>query len=285
MQTGLRPYVQDENALAGLHRPAAVKAGGGALGGAASLPDAKGLAKATPGFPGLRKALGNITNRGHDAENAPPGKTPAGAGPAPARRALGNITNSAAPSSSMPHGMQQKAAAALQQPLAEAAAAAQPPSRADLLAEGGVERCFGQGWEELERGRVAREDEESTARLAALASYPARGLPNFFPLWVGAAAAPAGLHVDYHCRCRRRCHASNLATALPPSPLVQGAGISQQQALQKDALPPLPASPVSARPPSAASLALPDTSGALDLPTFAFGTDDLGDLPGWGDEL
>lgn len=185
---GLRPLAQqqDENALAGLHRPAALKGGGGA-GGEGGLGVRKSAAP-TPGFP--RKALGNITNnaggRGLDAENAPPGKTPAGAGLAPARRALGDITNAGAPG-----GLQRasglKPLQAAQQPAAAACAPAvadAPTSRADALAEDGVERAYGRGWQALEAGRLAREDEESGRRLAALANFPGRGLPNFFPLWV-----------------------------------------------------------------------------------------------------
>lgn len=188
MQAGLRPYVQDENALAGLHRAGGVKGGGlGGLGGEAG--GAKALAKGTPGFPAVRKALGNITNRGGglDAENAPPGKTPA-AGAAP-RRALGDITNSSAAGSVQRQQLKAPTAGlapqqAVQPPAAVAAAAPAPASRADGLAEGGAERCFGRGWQQLERDRLAREDEESSRRLAALAAYPGRGLPNFFPLWV-----------------------------------------------------------------------------------------------------
>ncbi|PRW57261.1 hypothetical protein C2E21_3934 [Chlorella sorokiniana] len=225
MQAGLRPYVQDENALAGLHRAGGVKGGG--LGGEAG--GAKALGKATPGFPTMRKALGNITNRGGGLdENAPPGKTPA-AGAAP-RRALGDITNSSAAGSVQRAQLKAPVAAglapqqAVQPPAAAAAAAAAPADCADALAEGGVERCFGRGWQQLERERLAREDEESSRRLAALAAFPGRGLPNFFPLW-GAV------------------------------------GMSQQQVLQKDALPSPPASPLAQRPPSAGlpDLSLPDT--------------------------
>lgn len=178
---GLRPYTQDENALAGLHRPAALKAA--PLGGDAAL---GGLgAKKGGGFPvpGVRKALGNITNRGgFDPENIAPGKTPtAGAAPAPARRALGDITNSNATAPASLLRTTQKPAA---QPAAQQTAAAQPRSRLDELAEGGVERLAGRGWEELERDRLAREDDDIQRRLAALANYSARPLPNFFPLWV-----------------------------------------------------------------------------------------------------
>ena len=200
MQAGLRPYVQDENALAGLHRPGGVKGGLGGLGGEAG--GTKALGKATPGFPAVRKALGNITNRGGglDAENAPPGKTPA-AGAAP-RRALGDITNSSAAGSVQRAQVKAPAATGLApqqaaQPAAAAAAAAAPADRAEVLAEGGVERCFGRGWQQLERERVAREDEESSRRLAALAAFPGRGLPNFFPLWVSAVRA-AEWHLAAH---------------------------------------------------------------------------------------
>ncbi|KAI7844157.1 hypothetical protein COHA_002292 [Chlorella ohadii] len=151
MQAGLRPYVQDENALAGLHRGAGGVKGGG----------------------------------------------------------LGGLASEAA------------------------AAAAAPASRADVLAEGGVERCFGRSWQQLERDRLAREDEESSRRLAALAAYSGRGLPNFFPLW--------------------------------------GAAGSQAQVLQKDVLPSPPASPLAKQPLSAgllADLSLPDTSNVAlpDVP-------------------
>lgn len=184
---GLRPYAQDENALAGLHRPAALKAFSGepALG-------APGAKKAG-GFPvpSVRKALGNITNRGvFDAENGLPGKTPAaGTAPAQERRALGDITNSsAAAPASLPRtafkpavqpAAQQVAAAP-----ASAVAATEPRSRFDELAEGGVEWPAGRGWQALELDRLAREDADIQRRLAALASYRASPLPNFFPLWV-----------------------------------------------------------------------------------------------------
>ena len=229
MQAGLRPYVQDENALAGLHRGGGVK---GAAGRGGEAGGAQALAKGTPGFPGVRKALGNITNRGGglDAENAPPGKTPA-AGAAP-RRALGDITNSSA-AGSLQRPLQHKAPAAAgpapqqaAQPHAAAEAAAAPASRAEALAQGGVERCFGRGWEQLERERLAREDEESSRRLAALAAFPGRALPNFFPLWVRDGCSPPG---PAHCLPISRgapCYLQQLAAgivkhalALPPAPM------------------------------------------------------------------
>ncbi|PSC72275.1 hypothetical protein C2E20_4498 [Micractinium conductrix] len=177
---GLRPYVQDENALAGLHCPAAQLKGGLNGGGLGGLP----AGKATPGL-APRKALGNITNRGGlDAENAPPGKTPAGGAAPTVRRALGDITNSNAAPAHRPSALKpQQAPVQQQQQQAAAACAAAPASRVDVLAEGAVERQAGRGWEALERERLAREDAESTARLAALANFPARPLPNFFPLW------------------------------------------------------------------------------------------------------
>ncbi|KAL4452350.1 hypothetical protein ABPG75_008012 [Micractinium tetrahymenae] len=235
---GLRPYTQDENALAGLHRPAALKAA--PLGGEPGL---GGLgAKKAAGFPlpGARKALGNITNRGgFDPENTAPGKTPvAGAAPAPPRRALGDITNSnAAAPASLRRTAQKPAAAqpeAQQTAAAAAAAVAQPRSRLDELAEGGVERLAGRGWEALERDRLAREDAEIQGRLAALASYPARPLPNFFPLW--------------------------------------GAG-GMERALKKDVLPTPPASPAKQTGATAGlgSLAMPDLGDpALALPDVPF---------------
>ena len=260
---GLRPFAQqqDENALAGLHRPAALK-GGAAAAGEGGLAARKGAP--TPGFP--RKALGNITNtaggRGLDAENAPPGKTPAGGAPAPARRALGDITNAGgAPGLHRASGLkpqqaaQQAALAACAPTVADA-----PASRADVLAEGGVERAHGRGWEALEAARVAREDEESQRRLAALANFPSRGLPNFFPLWVrsrlgwracwGDGAALTSCRSWYVARQRARgvvhLPCAHAVRALQGAP----AGISQQQVLQKDVLPPLPASPVAKRQPS-----------------------------------
>jgi hypothetical protein len=189
---GLRPYVQDENAMAALHhRPLAVKGGGGG-GENAGLGASARKGGATPGFPGARKALGNITNaRGFDAENAaPPGKTPS------ARRALGDITNSSTTAQKL--GQQQGGKAPMtdkQQPLASlrqqqqqqqpvTAAVAAPSGRAEAYAESGVERLAGHSWQQLERGRLAREDAEIDSRLAALASFPGRSLPSFFPHWV-----------------------------------------------------------------------------------------------------
>ena len=190
---GLRPYVQDENAVAALHhRPLAVKGVGGGgenMGFGASA--RKG--GATPGFPGARRALGNITNaKGLDGENAaPPGKTPA------ARRALGDITNSSTTAQKLGLGQQQggKAPMADKQPMASLrqqqplAAAAAPSGSAEAYAEAGVERLAGHSWEQLERGRLAREDAEIGGRLAALASFPSRNLPSFFPLWVRRACS------------------------------------------------------------------------------------------------
>lgn len=230
---GLRPYVQDENAMAALHhRPLAVKGGGGENAGFGASARKGG---ATPGFPGARKALGNITNaKGFDAENAaPPGKTP---GP---RRALGDITNSSATTQKL--GQQGgKAPMAEKQPIASlkqqqqvAAAVAAPTGRAEVYAEGGVERLAGHSWEQLERGRLAREDAEIGSRLAALATFSGRGLPTFFPLW-----APGG----------------------------SGA---TSQLLQRDALPMLPASPTKL--PSSATGGL----SSWGLSSTGIDTDDL----------
>ena len=206
---GLRPYVQDENALAGLHCPAAQLKGGLNGGGLGGLP----AGKATPGL-APRKALGNITNRGGlDAENAPPGKTPAGGAAPTVRRALGDITNSNAAPAHRPSALKpQQAPVQQQQQQAAAACAAAPASRVDVLAEGAVERQAGRGWEALERERLAREDAESTARLAALANFPARPLPNFFPLWVSEGR-------------RRGCQPSACPTSLVTMP----AGLPHQR--------------------------------------------------------
>lgn len=230
---GLRPYAQDENALAGLHRPAALKAFSGEP--AVGAPGAKKAG----GFPvpSVRKALGNITNRGvFDVENGLPGKTPAaGTAPAQERRALGDITNSsAAAPASLPRtafkpavqpAAQQVAAAP-----ASAVAATEPRSRLDELAEGGVEWPAGRGCQALELDRLAREDADIQRRLAALANYRASPLPNFFPLW-----GPSGM----------------------------------EQMLKKDALSTPPASPVKhaagLSPPAMLDLGDP----ALDLPQVA----------------
>jgi hypothetical protein len=206
MQQGLRPHLQDENAMA-LHHPLHLKAGGG---GADDISGA--LRKGTPNLPALRKALGNITNSkagmvgGGMEGGAVPGKTPGGV-----RRALGDITNSNAAAPSAQKTAQKPLAVRLaptlqqQQPSTAAAMAAPPTSRADLLAMGGVERQAGQGWEQLEAGRVAREEAEIQRRLASLANYPTRALPNFFPLWVSGEHACMGATLTSACGSLLTC--------------------------------------------------------------------------------
>ena len=192
MQQGLRPLVQDENSLAALHRlPSAKTLGGGGSGGGGG---SAGSGKGAAALPGLRKALGNITNntsRGADSENAAPplGKTPARRAP------LGDITNN----STAQKGQQQQAhkAPLPSKPTALATQQQQQQAtcRADAYAaEGGVERQAGWGWEQLERDRLQREDAESTQRLASLASLPSHGLPSFFPLWVSEQDADRSRH-------------------------------------------------------------------------------------------
>jgi hypothetical protein len=200
MQQGLRPYVQDENALAAVHRPAALSS---LKSGNDDSENARSFAvKGAGGFPTVRKALGNLTNSsaslgGGAAEGALLGKTPGGA--ALVRRALGDITNSKAAAQSAQKAVQkavplssQPVPALLQQQQQEqkqgqqmpSAAAASVSSRADALAAGGVERIAGRSWEQLEAARLASEDAEISERLAALASFPCRALPTFFPSWV-----------------------------------------------------------------------------------------------------
>ena len=182
---GLRPYVQDENSMAHMRAGVLGKGvlGGDAGGGGTAYTKAKG----TPGFPSARKALGIISNRAFDAENAVPGKTPA-AGALP-RRALGDITNAgtAGLKSQLRQAPLEKPAA---MPSCRAAgpatvmAAAGPSSRAEEYAEGGVERLAGKGWDQLECDRLAQQDAEISARLAHVATFSRQPVPSFFPLWV-----------------------------------------------------------------------------------------------------
>lgn len=257
MQQGLRPYVQDENAMA-LHHPPTLHLKGGGGGGAGGANEIGGaLKKGTPGFPTVRKALVNITNSkagfgSGNSDGGAPGKTPAGV-----RRALGDITNSnmAAPSAqkaaqkALPLAVRPVPTLQQQQPSAMAAVAALPTSRADVLAEGGVERLAGHSWEQLEAGRVAREEAEIQRRLVSLANFPPRALPTFFPFW----GAPAD---------------------------------RSQQMLEKDVLPTPPASPVAKRPLAAGSalnLSVPDL-GDLSLPDIALpDIDDSMELAGLDD--
>lgn len=209
MQQGLRPYVQDENAMA-LHHPPTLHLKGGGGGGAGGANEIGGaLKKGTPGFPTVRKALVNITNSkagfgSGNSDGGAPGKTPAGV-----RRALGDITNSnmAAPSAqkaaqkALPLAVRPVPTLQQQQPSAMAAVAALPTSRADVLAEGGVERLAGHSWEQLEAGRVAREEAEIQRRLVSLANFPPRALPTFFPFWVSRGWAGGQSHKAYvSCR-------------------------------------------------------------------------------------
>eukprot|EP00887_Chlorella_sp_A99_P002110 scaffold21.g2110.t1 len=213
---GLRSFVQDENSIAVLQR--------GVKGGLAE----GGPLRAGKGTPGLglasaRKALGNITNRAApDAENTLPGKTPA-AGAAP-RRALGDITNA---------NTSLEAQAPRAGP-ADKPAAAEPSCRraepvgattavgscwAEEYAVDGVERLAGRGWEALERDRTARQDDEISARLGALASFSARSMPSFFPLW------DAGLDSLWQPGQLRK----DAVPSLPPSPVAlarRGGGLA-----------------------------------------------------------
>jgi len=115
------------------------------------------------GMPSARKALGNITNNGLHAKNVLPGKTPAAG--SVARKPLGNISN--------------LKAAPAQATTREVASA---EDRIAKLAEDGVEKSFGKGWEDLERGREDRLDEEISQRLSAMAALGHR--PTYYPHWV-----------------------------------------------------------------------------------------------------
>lgn len=263
MQQGLRAYVQDENAMAPLHRP--LKGGGGL--GVGDGGNGGGFAgKGASSMPSVRKALGNITNSkaGLGAEGgAPLGKTPAGA--PSVRRALGDITNSNAAVPSAQKATQKapltiKPAPVLQQrqPLS-AVAVTTEHSRLDVLAAGGVERRAGHSWEQLEASRLAREDAEAQARLAALANFSSRGLPNFFPSRVrhmcrcweaGGAkvlvAAARCLSLLMPCVARYiLSELSQLAPTLQGAPSCVSAG--QHRILQKDVLLSPLASPVARR--------------------------------------
>jgi hypothetical protein len=191
---GLHPLAahQDENGSTMLFR---------ALNGknAGAEPSATPMA----GMPSARKALGNITNRGFDAENAPPGKTPG----LTVRKALGNITNG--PASTLKP--LQRAAAP------EAALASAPADRVEALAAGGVERQMGKGWEELERDREARGDDEIALRLGAFAALAQRSLPTFYPLWVSGGRPDARQLQQLLC-------APNLSRCHPNAALVPHAG-------------------------------------------------------------
>lgn len=222
MQQGLRAYVQDENAMAPLHRP--LKGGGGL--GVGDGGNGGGFAgKGASSMPSVRKALGNITNSkaGLGAEGgAPLGKTPAGA--PSVRRALGDITNSNAAVPSAQKATQKapltiKPAPVLQQrqPLS-AVAVTTEHSRLDVLAAGGVERRAGHSWEQLEASRLAREDAEAQARLAALANFSSRGLPNFFPSW----GAPSGVSTGQHRILQKDVLLSPLASPIARRHTSQG---------------------------------------------------------------
>jgi hypothetical protein len=185
MQQGLRPLAQDENAMSALHRPAALFKGGLAEGGNG------GLNKGMPALSGVRKALGNIANsRAGAKEGAGAGKTPGGG--FTSRRALGDITNSQAPSALKaalkPASASSKAGITVfVEPEGGSAitmAATTAADRASVLGEGGVERRAGSSWEELEAGRLAREDAEIAERLSALFNFRPCALPTFYPHWV-----------------------------------------------------------------------------------------------------
>lgn len=155
---GLRPLPahQDENSGFVVRNNGPAKAFGGEENRAGGL---GGLKTPKAGLSSARKALGNITNHGLTASNVLPGKTPAGS---VARKPLGAVTNGAA----------------------AAAPRAPADDRAARLAQDGVERMAGMGWEELEADREAREDAEIGQRMAAMAALGRRNLPTFYPHWV-----------------------------------------------------------------------------------------------------
>ena len=119
-----------------------------------------GLGPMKTPMPSARKALGNITNKGLDATNIlhPPGKTPA-AGGSVARKPLTNAFNTVA---------------------------AQPADddRISKLAQDGVERLAGKGWDELEKEREAYQDEEISEKIAAMVAFGHRSFPTYYPRWV-----------------------------------------------------------------------------------------------------
>ena len=158
---GLRP-LQDENSGLAATRTFSGKAFGGEEGRTALGPMKTPKAGIPPS---ARKALGNITNKGLEASNILPGKTPAGS---VARKALGNLTNAAAPSSN-----------------AQAATKSQQlEDRINKLAQDGVEKLAGKGWDDLEKEREVRAEEEIVQKVSAMAALGRRNLPTFYPDWV-----------------------------------------------------------------------------------------------------
>jgi hypothetical protein len=184
---GLRQLVhQDENS--GLFGGLASKLQGG---GSDRLSKDAGSAS-------TRKALGNITNRALQpgADGRLPGKTPATKS---GRPALGDLTNASAAKAG---GTQ---AAKPREEAQHTAASCSLDSRASQYASDGVERRAGKGWEQLERERAEREEDEIDARLASLASAPLSHLPSFFP-WVSAASCPRYRAARRPCPRRQQLH-------------------------------------------------------------------------------
>lgn len=165
---GLRPLQahQDENSGFVARNSLPGKAFGGEDGRSAGL---GGLKNAKTGMPSARKALGNITNRG-GLDNILPGKAPTGS---VARKPLGPVFNEVAKGA-----------------ITASAQAIRPnDERISKLMQDGVEKMAGKGWDELEREREARMDQEITDRLAAVASFGRRGLPTYYPHWASYSTA------------------------------------------------------------------------------------------------
>ena len=132
------------------------------------------------------KAFGNEENRPTTLKDATNGL-------ASARKALGNITNNQA---GFP-GLQQQpsvrkamgpalrpSTSTLPTPgITTTTTTAKQQDRIDRLAQDGVEKLAGKGWDELERDREMREDEEISQRLLALV-HRHRHVPTYFPHWV-----------------------------------------------------------------------------------------------------
>ena len=129
----------------------------------------------TSSKPTTRRALGNITNQGLKSSQILTGKTPLEA--LHPNKRLGKVEREA---TSKPQLQ------ARQQPQQQKVTilSTHGDERLEEVSVNGVENLYGNSWEQQERERVAREDEEISARVDAFTNMVKRNWSTFYPHWV-----------------------------------------------------------------------------------------------------
>lgn len=126
----------------------------------------------TSSKPTTRRALGNITNQGLKSSQILAGKTPLET--LHPNKRLGKVEREAKSQAKLSQRQQQKV---------NVSTTTQVEDKLDEVSEMGVERLYGKGWDQQERDRVARQDEEINARVETFTEIAKRNWSTFYPYW------------------------------------------------------------------------------------------------------